>query len=81
MKGDWRMRLLGVQGLWLLAFLLSMLAVYETRPHYAPTPSYETAHGRWETVMYIVAGSFVAMSLAITAWFKNRYRHDGPPKV
>lgn len=79
MKGDWRMRLVGVQAIWLVAFFTCMTLVYLARPHYAPGPAFEAAHSRWETTLTVVGGAALAVSFAITAWFSRRYRSKQPP--
>lgn len=81
MKGDWRMRLLGVQGTWLVVFFTCIALVYLGRPHYAPGPAFEAAHDRWETTLYIVGGAAVAVSFAITGWFSRRYQSKQPPRT
>ncbi|MBS1722949.1 MAG: hypothetical protein JSS66_08360 [Armatimonadetes bacterium] len=78
MNGDWRLRLLRVQGIWMLAFWLCMTAIYVSRPSYAPTLAYESAHLRWQNLMAMAAVCFLLASWAITAWFSSRRRRQSP---
>ena len=77
MKGDWRMKMLAVQGIWLVIFVASDAALYLARPHYSLDAGYPAAHDRWEQMTYLTGGTYLVVSLAITGWFaasRNRSR-------